>query len=89
MLKNTEYSSLFSTHYADWLDTIGQTWSRLKPICEQWQGQRMSGHYSPVEGVYVTAYENGLRTIVNYTDSPVTYEGTTVEARDFGCLSSR
>ena len=89
MLKNTEYSSLFSTHYANWLDTIGKTWSRLKPICEQWQGQRMSGHYSPEEGVYVTTYETGLRTIVNYTDAPVTYEGITVGAKDFGCLSVR
>ncbi|MDD4413758.1 MAG: DUF5696 domain-containing protein [Oscillospiraceae bacterium] len=83
LLKNTEYTSMFSTHYENWLDRVEQSWQKLLPVRRLLQGQRMISHFSPSDGVYVTGYENGVYTAVNYGENPVSYEGRTIPAKDF------
>ena len=83
LLKNTEYSSMYSSYYSDWLDRMEQDWNTRKELRERLQGVGITDHFSPEDGVYVTAYENGVFTVVNYTDAPATYQGLTVPAMDF------
>ena len=83
MLKNTEYTEMYSTNYSDWI-------GRIKQVCEESQqlrdavlGKRMTGHHSPQPGVYITEYENGVYSIVNYNETPVSVNGVRVEGMDF------
>ena len=43
----------------------------------------MTGHKAVNNNVYVTAYENGVETIVNYSDSDYSYDGVNVPAKGF------
>ena len=83
LLKNTEYSSKYSSYYSDWLDRIEKDWKSREQLSGLLQGKKMTGYFSPAEGVHVTVYENGVFTVVNYNDKPVTYQGITVPAIDF------
>ncbi len=82
-LKNTEYSMMYSTNYADWMETMTADWASRKELLAAIHGQKMTAHAMLAEGVYRTTYENGVTTVVNYTDAAVTAEGQTVPARDF------
>ena len=47
------------------------------------QFELMTDHRLLAPGVALTAYGNGARTVVNYTDEPFMFEGETVSARDW------
>lgn len=82
-LKNTEYSALYSTYYADWTDRMMQDFAARKDLLAAVHGVGMTGHDTLAEGVYRTTYANGVTVLVNYTDSAVQADGQTVSARGF------
>ena len=74
---------MYSSYYSDWLNRIEKDWKSREQLSGLLQGKKMTGYFSPAEGVHVTVYENGVFTVVNYNDKPVTYQGITVPAIDF------
>lgn len=82
-LKNTEYSAMYSTYYADWLERMTQDFASRKALLAAVHGKRMTGHDTLAAGVYRTTYENGVSVIVNYTGAAVQADGETVPARGF------
>lgn len=86
MLKNTNYTQLYSANYADWIDEIAACWKRMQPVLSRTEGSRIADHREVLENVFVTAYENGTKVVVNYNDHAVTVEGAGLPARDFMVL---
>ena len=46
----------------------------------------MSGHERLTEQVTLTRYDNGKGILVNYADEAFTWQGVTVEGRDFALV---
>ena len=83
MVKNTQYTELYSAHWADWTRRILTLYEQTEDFLRQTKGQRITEHFSPAPGVYVTRYENGAYSAVNYGGSPAVYGGKTVGPMGF------
>lgn len=70
-------------------DTVGRIRKMMEDYraVEDLQYVYMENHERIADGVYRITYANGARMIVNYTDAPVTVDGTTVPAVDFAVIS--
>ena len=70
-------------------DTVGRIRKMMEDYraVEDLQYVYMENHERIADGVYRVTYANGARMIVNYTDAPVTVDGTTVPAVDFAVIS--
>lgn len=51
--------------------------------------EEMTNHCQVSDGVYKTAYANGVSVLVNYTDMPFVYNGDTVAAKNFKLICSK
>ncbi|MBU1020035.1 MAG: hypothetical protein KJ847_02380, partial [Firmicutes bacterium] len=40
-------------------------------------------------GVIVNAYQNGVEIVINYTEDPVIYQGTTVDAVSYAVIGGQ
>ncbi|MBN2604189.1 MAG: hypothetical protein JXR62_00020, partial [Bacilli bacterium] len=40
-------------------------------------------------GVIVNTYQNGVEIVINYTESPITYQGTTVDAVSYAVMGGQ
>ena len=86
ILKNTNYSQNYASHYKSWLPHMQEQYTAMKPLLEQVQAANMVGHEALAEGVYATTYDNGYRIIVNYSDAAFAVGNTTVESMGFACV---
>lgn len=82
-LQHTELDTLYSCDFARWADIAATQYEQLRALYETTGNHHIVGHRAVAEGVFCTTYENGRRVYVNYTDSPVQAEGTTVEPLSF------
>ena len=83
MVKDTNYSDLYSTNYERWFDTAVSDYKRISDALDGVQNCVITGHDKISEGVYVTTFESGRRIAVNYTASDATVDGITVPAQNF------
>ena len=79
-LYGTSSAGLFTSAYGIWKDEINKVYNDVASVLNGVAGASIDNRYSPVNGVYVTVYSNGISVIVNYTDSPVTVGSVTVPA---------
>lgn len=86
VLKNTNYSQNYASHYEAWLPDMQQQYTTMKPLLEQVQTADMVRHDTLAEQVYATTYDNGCRIIVNYSDAAYTVGETTVEPMGFALV---
>lgn len=91
VFQNTYYTTLlYSMHYENWLDEIGEMYTTVNDILKDVQDQYLVGHEKIATNVYVSTYENGLTVAVNYNkvDTTVSYNGAdlTIEANGFVVL---
>ena len=56
---------------------IKKAFDEFKPV-RHLQFEFMRSHSKVADGVYLTEYENGERTVCNYNDTPFVFEGKTV-----------
>lgn len=74
-------ANLYSTEYSLYADLIRDIYAKVNSILSQVQGYDWTGRAVPENGVVINTYEKDGRTlhvIVNYTQSAVSYLGTTV-----------
>ncbi len=76
-----EYNKLFSTD--NWLTFMYSCYEQSSRIFNDLRDSRITDHYQVIPGVYCTEYESTTKIYVNYTDSPVTVSGITVEPMSF------
>ena len=86
LLKNSEYSELFSTFYKDWVSLSGGMVKEFSKSLGATWNQAIVRHRQAAGNVYVTEYSNGTKIYVNYNDAEVTVEGCMVPARDYAVV---
>ncbi len=87
MVKDTNYSDLYSTSYERWLDAAISDYKRVSEALDGTQSSVITGHERVSDGVYVTTYENGRKIAVNYSGSDVQVDGVTVGSMNFAVVS--
>ena len=85
-LLNTEYETLTSPDFTGWKTSVIENYQRIQPLYQALLNARMSGHERLTEQVTLTRYDNGKGILVNYADEAFTWQGVTVEGRDFALV---
>lgn len=84
VLKNSKINNILSACYKDWIDEASEMYRKISIAYDSIYNKRMIDHYKLDENVYVTKYEGGISTIVNYNDyNYVIDDKITVNAMDF------
>lgn len=86
-LIGTRYEDIYSTGYENWLDYAAEAYEKYQPILKKVYNQKITGHYEYSDGVFITEYENGVKTAVNYGDEAVKIGSVTVNASDYELIS--
>ncbi len=83
-VKGTYMDYLFSANFDLIKGTIAENYNNDKAYYDKITGQPIVNHEILATNVTCTTFKNGVKAIVNYTDSPVVLEdGTTVEAESY------
>lgn len=83
-LKNSKINYILSACYKDWIDEASDMYRKISIAYDSIYNKRMVDHYKLADNVYVTKYEGGISTIVNYNDyNYVIDDKITVNAMDF------
>ncbi|MBR4868043.1 MAG: hypothetical protein IKU10_02710, partial [Clostridia bacterium] len=83
MVKNTNYSELYSTNFDHWKEKAVADFNAVSAVLNGCQSSTISKHTQLAKDVYMTVYENGIAVVVNYSDAAYAYNGTTIEANGF------
>ncbi len=83
MVKNTNYSELYSTNFEHWIEKASADYLAASKVLDGCASSTIEDHVMLAKDVFMTTYENGVKVIVNYTASEYSYNGTAVAARSF------
>ncbi len=86
---NTPSSWIFTSSYEQWGPEVKRTYAWLDALLGPVKGQMIVAREALEDGVMATTYGNGKRVVVNYSDAPVTVDGTTIAARDAALLEAQ
>lgn len=79
---NTRSNWIYTSSYAQWGETIRETYAWMNGLLAPVQGQEIVSRRKLADGVIATTYANGKTIVVNYTDRPYAQAGMEVGARD-------
>ena len=82
LLADTEYTDMYSVGADIWLNSIMEKYKQLNGEFHGLANERIGSHQRLSDGVFETTYENGVRVIVNYSDS--LYESGSVQVAPLG-----
>lgn len=82
-LMYTDYSTLFSSTYTDWMDNAVDIYEDFNADLKDLQTVFIDEHEQVEEDVYKVTYENGTTVYVNYSDEAVTVDGVKIDALDY------
>lgn len=88
MVKNTNYSHLYSTNYQHWLDHAATDYGTVAAVLNGCQSSTIENHQMLADDVFMTVYENGISIVVNYRNNEYTYKGTVIPARGFARVNA-
>lgn len=83
MVKNTNYSELYSTNYDHWVDRAVADYQAAAAVLDGCGTGTIEDHTMLAKDVFMTTYDNGVKVIVNYTTADYNYNGTVVAAQSF------
>jgi len=83
VVKNSNYSALFSTNYERWYDEACADYKAVASALDGVQSSCIKSHSKLAKDVYMTTYDNGTSVIVNYSSSDYTYNNNKVPAKGF------
>lgn len=86
VLGEPSFGYLNGTNYQAWKDYIVQANKRLAQLNGKIGNGRITYHEQIADDVFVTTYDNGVKVVVNYTVTEFTYEGVSVNGRDFAVV---
>lgn len=87
LVKDTWFDYIYGADYKRWKDDAVVRYKELSGILSEVASQRIVEHKKLMNGVYETAYENGIRIIVNYTDEAASYDGISVKAEGYEVIN--
>lgn len=79
---NTRSNWIYTSSYAQWGETVRQTYERMNARLGPVRGQPIIARQRLAEGVFATTYANGRQIVVNYTDRPFALAGLVVPPRE-------
>lgn len=82
-LRNSEDEQLIYADADYWISEIIEMYDRVKELYKKTAGTAIKSHFSCADGVYVTVYDNGLYTVVNYNSQAVDTVYGKVNAKQF------
>lgn len=82
-LRDTDYSTLFSSTYEDWESTVTDTYNEFKENLSCVYGQQMTEHRVITEDLIYVEYANGVGIYINYDKEAATAEGVNVPAKSY------
>lgn len=85
-LQNSDYNTLFSAKFDNWLDDILQYYNEFDAL-RSIRGKVLTDHERLSDDLIRLRYENGNEVIINYGEAEAVYETDTVPARSFRLLS--
>jgi hypothetical protein len=80
LLAQTNSAHFFSTEFAQYETMINDVFHTVNNALRYTAGVEWTNREVIAPGVIVNTYANGMRIIINYTEKPVTYLDTAVEA---------
>lgn len=84
VLKNSNYSYLYSTQYENWRESIKEVYDECHTIFEQIGTKEISNHSILAENVFCTEYTTGVKVITNYNNTEFQLEdGTIISGLDY------
>ena len=83
MVKNTNYSELYSTNFEHWKNDAIRDYKAAAAVLNGCQASTIKDHDMVAEDVFLTTFDNGVAVVVNYREEAFTYNGTQVPARGF------
>lgn len=83
VLLNSQFTSLYSTNYALWLDDMAAQYASLSDLYKSVALSRIQSHAYLSDTVTRTTYENGVTVLVNYGKTDYTHGELTVKAGGF------
>lgn len=89
ILMDTSRNDLYSTDFSTWSDQAVEIYKKYSKVYEQLYDKRISSHSQMSEFVFCTSFEDGTNIYVNYSDSPQTVQGITVQGKDFTVKGAR
>lgn len=78
-LHGTDSVDVFTSEYADWKDQIKSIYQQVNSVLRNVRGSEIVARYQ-VDDYAVTTYNNGVKIVVNYSNTDVIYDGVTVGA---------
>ncbi|WP_274361293.1 DUF5696 domain-containing protein [Paenibacillus thermotolerans] len=82
-LKFTRYDTMYSTQYSSWYDQAVDMYKKVNETLSGLRRVKIENHIRHANGVVEVQYENGISLYINYTDRPVTVNGTRIDAQNF------
>ncbi|MCL2078449.1 MAG: DUF5696 domain-containing protein [Oscillospiraceae bacterium] len=82
-MKYTGLNWMYSTHYENWKDMAGEIYHTLNDALGLVSGAEMTTHEILSDGLRVVTYSNGVRIIINRTESDLIFEGERVAAAGY------
>lgn len=82
-IKYTNYNSLFTSHYEEWIDTAAGIYKEFNERLGSIWSEYMTGHEKLSNGLVKVSYSNGTVIYINYGDLDVVHGGHIVKAQDY------
>lgn len=82
-LMYTDYSTLFSSTYTDWLDQAVEIYTDFNENLTGIWNAAIEDHEEVKDGVFKVTYDNGKIVYVNYNSQVVTVDGVKIQAKDY------
>ncbi len=79
-LYRTDSQGIFTSSFDVWKYSVRSTYEQVNAVLNSVVGQQIVRRDKLAENVYVNTYSNGVGVVVNYSNNPITYRGTSVEA---------
>ena len=82
-LRDTDYDTLFSSTYADWEQTVVDTYKEYKERLSCVYGAQMIDHKNISGDLVRVEYDNGIAIYINYANTEASIDGVKVPAKDY------
>lgn len=82
-LRDTDYSTLFSSTYGDWENIVIDTYDEFKTNLSCVYGQQMVDHKVITDDLVRVEYANGVKIYVNYGKTDARADGVNVPAKNY------
>ena len=87
ILKETDFDSLYSVNYTNWIDTAIEDYKRVSEVLAPLSDQTILKHETLSKKTVRVTYEKGTQILLNYSDEDVTIDGRKVAGKSFAVVT--